>query len=1101
MPGSSASAACARLISPAPGRNTSRSPSLSSRSTRRTAPATCTASGRSSGAGRCSIATSNIRPSLRTTTPPEEVSDRIGVERRGHRDDRQVGAIGLAQPAQPGEREVGRDVALVQLVEHDRADAGQARRRQQPPHEQPLGDEPKPRAGPDRPRRTGPNSRRSRRHARRARPRRGWRRAARAAGAARAPRSPGRGARARAARAAPGSSCPRPAAPPPPRRPGPRRRRRWPAGTRRSAAAGAAAAPSSSVPCPSMGLPGEPAVRPGADVGDTPTFAPFTDSGSGFAVIPRPPIGYVVPMIRCSTCGRRVRDAAPVCPAHGPPPPAPPPSEDKTVPFVVPPPALAELRVQKTLGQGGFGAVFLAERVSDEQLVAIKVARADNASAGEALLREADALAAIGVPHVPAVFDRGVLDNGSTYVVMEFVRAEVLSERLGALPGPMDLEEFSRHALAILNVIEIAHGKGLVHCDLKPENVFIDPVFGAKLFDFGLVRMSAGAAKQIEATKEEAPAGTPEYMSPEQCEARTDIDARSDIYALGVMFYEMLAGAPPFWGNSVEVQQNHRSRRPPALSRRTPVAVALEEAIMRCLAKDPERRFGERHRDAPGAAGGPGRGAGASGSDGGEGGAGSRRCDAKPGEAAKPAAKPAAAARERRVVALLFFESKSNVAAIRDAGTAVGAQLAHTAGVQYVLAFGHEVGDNPTRAAANAGEAFIARGFAKAVLVDLASVSVQARPDGTPPLPEPAVRQEGSVSWRRRSGGRVAVAGGRRGAAGRVQRGGREPARVHAAAEGRAGVGADDDAHGRRAARRPRRAAALAHRSGARRRRPARVRRSRRSWASRATARRTSRRCWCSTSRCRRACRRSSCARRRCWAAWASRRRASCCSARSRCPTWRPPISAAGCWRSGWATTPPRRSGGASRSRWRGRRRSTRSCARWRQRRARCVRRRRARSAKRCAGCRARSRWLWSSRTRTSSTRPPSTGSSTPPWSRPAARSGCAWSARPAFGRGRTAWASRAAKQQQITLPPLESAGRRRAGASAARARGERADERAVPAGRPHAGHPDVAGRARARPQARRPGSQVGEGPRLVPRHRRAGTAPRPSAGAVALQP
>ncbi len=430
-------------------------------------------------------------------------------------------------------------------------------------------------------------------------------------------------------------------------------------------------------------------------------------------------------MIRCSTCGRRIRDAAPVCPAHGAPPPAPPPSEEKTTPFVVSPPDLPAFRVVKTLGQGGFGAVFLAQRVSDGQPVAIKVARADNTSAGEALLREADALAAVGVPHVPAVFDRGLLPNGSAYVVMEFVKAEVLSERLAALEGPMEIDEFSRHALAILSIIEIAHGRGLAHCDLKPENVFIDETLGAKLFDFGLVRKLGG--ERIETTKEEAPAGTPEYMSPEQCEARTDVDARSDIYALGVMFYEMLVGAPPFWGNSAEVQQNHRSRRPPPLSRRMPVAVALEEAVMRCLAKDPDRRFAsatelrralqaglvaERARREGTAAGAAGAGAAAVG-------------------AAKPGSKPAAAARERRVVALLFFESKSNVAEIRAAGNGVGAQLAHTAGVQYVLAFGHEVGDNPTRAAATAGEMFIARGLAKAVLVDLTSVSVQARPDGS----------------------------------------------------------------------------------------------------------------------------------------------------------------------------------------------------------------------------------------------------------------------------------------------------------------------------------------------------------------------------------
>jgi tetratricopeptide (TPR) repeat protein len=434
-------------------------------------------------------------------------------------------------------------------------------------------------------------------------------------------------------------------------------------------------------------------------------------------------------LIRCATCGRRIPDAAPVCPVHGARPAAPPPPADAATPHVVPTPELPTFQVRKTLGQGGFGAVFLAERAPDGQPVAIKVARADNSSASEALVREADALSAVGPPHVPAVYARGHLGDGSAYLVMELVRAPVLADRLAELPGAMELDEMARHTLAILAVVEAAHARDLVHCDLKPENVFVDPAFGAKLFDFGLVRKVGTNATRAEATKEEAPAGTPEYMSPEQCEGRTDIDARSDIYALGIIFYEMLTGAPPFWGNPAEVQQSHRSRRPPALSRKLPLAPALEEAVVRCLAKDPGRRFpnvtelrrawnaglvAERaRRDGAAPATTPAAAAGATG-------------------AASPAGKPAAGgARERRTVALLFFESKSSLAVIREAATSVGAQLAHSAGTQLVLAFGHEVGDNPTRAAAAAAHMLIARGLTTRALVDLASVSVQARPDGS----------------------------------------------------------------------------------------------------------------------------------------------------------------------------------------------------------------------------------------------------------------------------------------------------------------------------------------------------------------------------------
>jgi tetratricopeptide (TPR) repeat protein len=433
-------------------------------------------------------------------------------------------------------------------------------------------------------------------------------------------------------------------------------------------------------------------------------------------------------MIRCPTCGRRLRDAAPVCAVHGTPPPAPE-QPDDTTPFVVPTPDLPIFRVRRTLGQGGFGAVFLAERISDGQPVAIKVARADNVAAGESLMREAHALSTVGVPHVPAVYERGVLDDGSVYVVLEFVQAPLLAERLTSLDGPMSLDEFARTSLAILTAVETAHGRGFVHCDLKPENLFVDDQGGVKLFDFGLVRNVGTGADRVESTKEEAPAGTPEYMSPEQCEGRTEIDVRSDVYALGAIFYEMLAGAPPFWGNSAEVQQSHRSRRPPALSRRVEITVALEEAIMRSLAKDPDRRpptiADLRRLLQAGIAAERAR------RDGSTPAQPAAPSAAAPADGKGAAAKPAAPARERRAVALLFFESKSNVAAVREAMTSVGAQLAHAAGAQYVLAFGHEVGDNPTRAAANAGEMIVARGLARRALVDLASVSIQARPDGT----------------------------------------------------------------------------------------------------------------------------------------------------------------------------------------------------------------------------------------------------------------------------------------------------------------------------------------------------------------------------------
>lgn len=438
-------------------------------------------------------------------------------------------------------------------------------------------------------------------------------------------------------------------------------------------------------------------------------------------------------MIRCPTCGKRLRDSQPVCAAHGPAPAlAPPPAPDgESPPPPMAPPVLAGYETGRLLGQGGFGAVFEAKRVADGMPVAIKVARAEQASASQRLVLEAEVLKAIGPPHVPAVYDSGHFPDGAAYVVMEFVKAPMLADQLTEQEGPMPVAAFGQKALAILDIIDVVHRHGFIHCDLKPENLFVVEPSGVKLFDFGLVRRPG---QVNEATREEAPAGTPEYMSPEQCEGRVDLDARSDLYALGVIFYEMLAGVPPFVGNPAEVQQSHRSRRPASLARKAPVPAALDAAIMRCLAKDRDRRFASAAAlrealrsalaagattDVPMTSAGVGE---------------VTNMGAPVTAAPTPAAKPAAAAapaRERRPVALVFFESASNVAAVREALTAFGAHLAHTAGAQFVAALGHEVGDNPTRSAASAAEMFISRGLTKRTLVDLATVSIQPRPDGT----------------------------------------------------------------------------------------------------------------------------------------------------------------------------------------------------------------------------------------------------------------------------------------------------------------------------------------------------------------------------------
>jgi tetratricopeptide (TPR) repeat protein len=441
-------------------------------------------------------------------------------------------------------------------------------------------------------------------------------------------------------------------------------------------------------------------------------------------------------MVRCPACGIRLEDKTPLCPDHGVPLAREPPPDAK-VSFPIDPPDVAGYTLSQLLGVGGFGAVFRAERRSDGADVAIKVARLDQISASGRLRLEAEALRALGPPHVPAVFEVGALASGAAFMVLEFVKAPTLAFELTEVRGPLFAERFHRVALALVDLVAVTHDKGFVHCDLKPENLFValDPAragFVAKLFDFGLSRKRLAVRED---TREEAPEGTPEYMSPEQCEGGQAVDARSDVYALGVMLYEMAVGAPPFWGNSAEVQQSHRSRRPAAPSRRNPsISEALEAVILRCLAKSPERRFTDAGELADGLRAAFGQARRVDATPPGRSGAGQGGAvpvDAN-GVAGTARSKPGAASpRERRAVAMVFIETKASVAAIREVVAATGGQLAHAAGSQYVIVLGHEVGDNPTRSAAQAAQLFIDKAMSRNALVDLATVAIQARPDGT----------------------------------------------------------------------------------------------------------------------------------------------------------------------------------------------------------------------------------------------------------------------------------------------------------------------------------------------------------------------------------
>ncbi|MCC6552949.1 MAG: serine/threonine protein kinase, partial [Polyangiaceae bacterium] len=289
------------------------------------------------------------------------------------------------------------------------------------------------------------------------------------------------------------------------------------------------------------------------------------------------------PSRRCPTCGRRTASVDPGCPEHGPIGPG---EASREAASSRPEelPSFGELRAARVLGRGGFGVVYEAVREADGARLAVKLARAEVAGAAHRLEREIEALRAIGPPTVPAVRGAGALDDGAMYVVMDLIAAPTLAARLAARPGPLPAPYFGAIAAAVTSAVAVVHARGRVHLDLKPENVLIDDLFRVTLIDFGLGSPAEDDGPGVAV-------GTTEYMSPEQCDGRPALDARADVYALGVLFYEMLAGRPPVWGAPPAVRESHRTRRPVPPSTLARVAPPVEDVVLRCLAKRPEDRF------------------------------------------------------------------------------------------------------------------------------------------------------------------------------------------------------------------------------------------------------------------------------------------------------------------------------------------------------------------------------------------------------------------------------------------------------------------------------------------------------------------------------
>jgi len=262
---------------------------------------------------------------------------------------------------------------------------------------------------------------------------------------------------------------------------------------------------------------------------------------------------------------------------------------------------LGPYEIVALLGAGGMGEVYRARDTRLERTVAIKILPAQFSSdpiRKQRFEREAKTISSLNHPHICVLHDVGNHD-GIDYLVMECVEGETLAKRLEK--GPLSLEQSLKYGTQIADALDRAHRCGVVHRDLKPGNIMLTSS-GAKLLDFGLARpplpsaslvtLSATAPQQSPLTDEGMIVGTFQYMSPEQVEGK-ELDARSDIFSLGAVLYEMLTGRHAFEGKSqLSVAAAILEKEPEPISTIKPLTPpALNFAVKKCLAKIPDERW------------------------------------------------------------------------------------------------------------------------------------------------------------------------------------------------------------------------------------------------------------------------------------------------------------------------------------------------------------------------------------------------------------------------------------------------------------------------------------------------------------------------------